>query len=302
MAEGTGKGTLNGDLHNPATFAMFPRNLSFRSTLSLIVSAAIGSSLSFAFGAELVKPRPIHVLFLGHESDHHKSADFCPLLMENLGREAIYFDYFTTPEVLNVEALARYDAVLLYANHEKITPEQFAALKGFVENGHGFLPIHCASACFGTEPKFAALVGGRFKSHQNGVFKATFVKPDHPILVGVKEFESSDETYVHDLINDEGRTLVAERVDGDHREPWTWVREEGKGRVFYTASGHDEGTWNKTDFITMIRNAIVWTAGDKVKSQWEAFLAQREPENRRKDGNVANYEKRPEPITFQQPF
>jgi len=132
--------------------------------------------------------------------------------------------------------------------------------------------------------------------------RRTFVKPDHPILVGVKEFESSDETYVHDLINDEGRTLVAERVDGDHREPWTWVREEGKGRVFYTASGHDEGTWNKTDFITMIRNAIVWTAGDKVKSQWEAFLAQREPENRRKDGNVANYEKRPEPITFQQPF
>ncbi|MGA0134700.1 MAG: PVC-type heme-binding CxxCH protein, partial [Opitutales bacterium] len=35
---------------------------------------------------------------------------------------------------------------------------------------------------------------------------------------------------------------------------------------------------------------------------WRAFLAQREPEVREKDGNVANYEKRPEPLTFQKPF
>jgi putative membrane-bound dehydrogenase-like protein len=38
------------------------------------------------------------------------------------------------------------------------------------------------------------------------------------------------------------------------------------------------------------------------KSAWQAFLAQREPEVREKNGNVANYEKRPEPLTFQKPF
>ena len=35
---------------------------------------------------------------------------------------------------------------------------------------------------------------------------------------------------------------------------------------------------------------------------WQKFLAQREPEVREKNGNVANYEKRPEPLTFQKPF
>jgi len=35
---------------------------------------------------------------------------------------------------------------------------------------------------------------------------------------------------------------------------------------------------------------------------YEAFLAQREPEKREKHPQVANYEKRPEPITFQHPF
>jgi putative membrane-bound dehydrogenase-like protein len=38
------------------------------------------------------------------------------------------------------------------------------------------------------------------------------------------------------------------------------------------------------------------------KSSWQAFLAQREPEVREKNANVANYEKRPEPLTFQKPF
>ena len=38
------------------------------------------------------------------------------------------------------------------------------------------------------------------------------------------------------------------------------------------------------------------------KAAWQKFLAQREPEVREKNGNVANYEKRPEPLTFQKPF
>ena len=48
---------------------------------------------------------------------------------------------------------------------------------------------------------------------------------------GFETFETWDETYVHDLHN-EDRTVLMERVEGDHREPWTWVREYGKGRVF----------------------------------------------------------------------
>ncbi len=38
------------------------------------------------------------------------------------------------------------------------------------------------------------------------------------------------------------------------------------------------------------------------KSGWQKFLAQREPEVREKHPQVANYEKRPEPLTFQKPF
>jgi putative membrane-bound dehydrogenase-like protein len=248
-------------------------------------------------------PRPIHVLFLGHE-DHkiHDSAANAALLMEKFGRDAIYFDYFTSPECLDRETLSRYDAVLLYANHDKITPEQFAALNEFVESGHGFLPIHCASACFGNEPRFIAMVGGRFKSHGTGVFKPAIIDKSHPIMKGVAEWETWDESYVHDQLNQQGRKLLMERVENARREPWTWVREQGKGRIFYTASGHDQRTWGNPEFQRMLRNAITWAVGDSTRADWERFVAQREPEKRQADPNIANYEKRPEAITLQQPF
>ncbi len=59
---------------------------------------------------------------------------------------------------------------------------------------------------------------------------------------GVKSFESWDETYVHNELSDDRRVLMVRAHEGGY-EPWTWVRQQGKGRVYYTASGHDERTW-----------------------------------------------------------
>ena len=58
-------------------------------------------------------------------------------------------------------------------------------------------------------------------------------------MQGWKTFETWDETYVHSKLNPD-IIVLQERVEGDHSEPWTWVRTQGKGRVFYTAYGHDE--------------------------------------------------------------
>lgn len=265
-----------------------------------ILSLAFAFAVSACYAAE---PRPIRVLFVGHESEHHNSTAYVPILTNAMGRDAIYFDYETSPaKAFTTETLGHYDAVMLYANHASITPEQFTALNDFVESGHGFLPIHCASACFGNDPHFVALVGGRFKEHKTGVFKATILNKAHPVMQGVEEWETWDETYVHSDINEAGRTLLMERVEGTHHESWTWVRDQGKGRVFYTASGHDERTWNDPSFIKMLHNAILWSVGDKVKADYDSFIASREPEKREKKDTVANYEKRPEPVTFQEPF
>ena len=50
------------------------------------------------------------------------------------------------------------------------------------------------------------------------------------------------------------------------------------------------------------RDAILSKLSPERKAAYETFLAQREPEKREKHPQVANYEKRPEPLTFQLPF
>ena len=67
---------------------------------------------------------PIRILFLGQNQTLHNSNLYYPMLAKALGRDAIYFDYSTdVATALDPEYLNQFDGLLLYANHEKITPE-----------------------------------------------------------------------------------------------------------------------------------------------------------------------------------
>ncbi|MGH7449700.1 MAG: PVC-type heme-binding CxxCH protein, partial [Longimicrobiales bacterium] len=68
-------------------------------------------------------------------------------------------------------------------------------------------------------------------------------------------------TYIHTKHNPDRTVLEVRRQDG-HEEPWTWVRDYGNGRVFYTAWGHDQRTWGNDGFQRLVAQAIRWTAGD----------------------------------------
>jgi len=252
---------------------------------------------------------PIRVLFLGHESEHHDSNEYYPMLSRALGRDAIYFDYvISVEEALGDPArLAKFDALLLYANHGRIEPHQWTNLKNYVENGGGFVPVHCASWCFGNEPGFDQLVGGRFKSHQGAEFTARIVKPNHPALKDVKEFTAWDETYFHSNHNPKNRTvlMVRDAMKGDPHakpEPWTWVRTQGKGRIFYTASGHDQRVWNNAGFHQLLKSGILWAVGNKAREDYDKFLASRAPLKYEKRDNIPNYERRPKPLPYQLPL
>jgi putative membrane-bound dehydrogenase-like protein len=252
---------------------------------------------------------PVRVLFLGHESEHHNSNEFYPMLAKALGRDAIYFDYTTSVETAlgDAEYLGKFDALLLYANHPRLTAKQWENLQNYVRQGGGFVPVHCASWCFSNIPGYDQLVGGRFKSHQTGTFSAKIIQPSHPALSGVTEFEAWDETYFHNNHNPEGRTvlMVREVMPGDTHttpEPWTWVRTEGKGRIFYTASGHDERVWNQPGFHQLLKSGILWSIGEKAKARYDQFLTRRKPLTYEKRDNIPNYERRPAPLPYQHPL
>jgi len=191
------------------------------------------------------------MLFLGHANEHHNSRVYEPILAAALAKDGINLTYTEDVGDLNTKNLENYDGVILYANYEDRHPAQEKALEEFVKEGHAFVPIHCASFCFKDSEAYIDMVGGRFSGHGTGTFTADIVDREHPIMQNIQEFSTWDETYVHDKIADD-ITVLMERTEGDRQEPWTWVKDYGDGKVFYTAYGHDERTWNRPEFQKLI--------------------------------------------------
>jgi len=44
--------------------------------------------------------------------------------------------------------------------------------------------------------------------------------------------------------------------------PMTWARDEGKGRVFYTAIGDRPENWSNPFFVNLLGGGIRWAIGD----------------------------------------
>ncbi|MGF1583312.1 MAG: PVC-type heme-binding CxxCH protein [Gemmataceae bacterium] len=205
-------------------------------------------------------PQRLKVLFLGDERHHQpreRLADILPFLAKS-GMDVAYTDDL---DDLNEKNLSRYDALVIYANHPKILPSQEKALIQYVEGGKGLVALHCASYCFLNSPKYVKLVGGQFLRHGSGVFAPKIAKKKHPALRSVNEFSAWDETYSHHRLTDD-RDVLMYRTTNGKPEPWTWVRTQGKGRVFYTASGHDSRVFRQPEFQKLVAQGIRWASGN----------------------------------------
>ena len=215
--------------------------------------------------------------------------------MQGLGPKGVNFTYTSDANCLHDGSLSNYDALMIYANIGNITAEQEKGILDYVYKGGAFLPIHCASYCFLNSMQYVKLVGAQFKSHGVGTFTTEIKKPDHPIMSGFKGFETWDETYVHHKGTDDRNILQTRKG-----EPWTWTREPGKGRVFYTAYGHDQRTWGNPGFHDLVYRGLLWAIGEKKSKD---FLSVDIPKLVRRDGDlVPNYERRPEPIKVHLPL
>ncbi|WP_031428934.1 PVC-type heme-binding CxxCH protein [Flavimarina sp. Hel_I_48] len=246
-------------------------------------------------------PRKLEILFLGHASEHHNSRKFAPILASALATDGINISYTENVKDLNEQNLNRYDGLIIYANYDTIAKAKEKALLDYVKAGHAFIPIHSASFCFRNSPDYVDMVGGQFKSHETGTFTAKIVNKEHPITKNINEFSTWDETYVHDHLSDD-RTVLEERIDGEHHEPWTWVKDYGDGKVFYTAYGHDVRTWENPEFQNHIKQGILWAVDDQAKNNWQDFNKNM-PELVYNDmANIPNYEKRDPAPQYQEPL
>jgi type 1 glutamine amidotransferase len=136
----------------------------------------------------------------------------------------------------------------------------------------------------GTWPEFNTMIGGFFKFHWNNgqLIHYKIDEPNHPLNVpfkGLKDFQVVDETYTfgretysrqnlrvltsidYDKMSAEDKAKEQyPRADGDYA--LSWIRREGKGRVFYEAHGHDEKVYAITPLLEHVMLGIQYVLGD----------------------------------------
>jgi uncharacterized protein len=232
-------------------------------SFSKVVLCVLSLSLSFI---DRGPADELKILFMGDQGGHQPARRYLELApeLEKMGIQLHYTERMTD---LNPETLAKFDGLMLYANIDRIDDEQAKAVLDFVSSGKGFIPLHSATFCWRNNAEMVALMGGQFQRHGAQVFSTEIVATEHPIMKGFGGFTSWDETYIHHLHNEKDREVLEFRAEGDQasgntREPWTWVRTYGQGRVFYTAWGHDQRTWTHPGFQNLVARGIRWACGD----------------------------------------
>jgi uncharacterized protein len=253
--------------------------------------------LLFATGLSAQKARRLEVLFLG-DNGHHRPVERLPWIMSALGDKGINFTYTDQLSDLNLANLNKYDALMIYANWDSLPPTAEKDLLAYVAAGKGILPIHCASYCFRNSAEYVKMVGGQFWRHRMDSIETQTIQPGHFIMQGLKSFKVFDETYLHSQLQPDNNVLALREIKADQfkdkpdakTEPYTWTRSYGKGRVFYTAYGHDANTWQNAGFHALILRGILWAVGDEAR---QAHAALKPEPFVYREAKLPNYEKRP---------
>jgi len=198
---------------------------------------------------------------------------------------------------LNLNTLSNYDAIIMYLSAGNEKPERIRALIEYVEKGGGLVALHNTSGAFDGDKDFINLIGGQFDKHGSGRFIAKIItdKQNHPALGGINEFEVWDETYVHKNLNDDRIDLMT-RDENGHQEPWTWIRTQGDGRVFYSAHGHDGRVWENFNFQKLVTSATIWVSNKEIKTNLNIPTLTYKSDN---NNLLYNYEERQTPQLIQ---
>ncbi len=217
----------------------------------------------------------------------HDSTSQAMATLWNLGRESTLWDtyfksdtYLLTKQKLpnNAKNLDYFDAVAFYTTGNfQLTDEQKSALLSFVrDDGKGFIGVHSAPDSFYDWPEYGEMIGGYFDGHPWNTFQAPVVveDPSNPIVRHFsKEFTTLDEIYqAKNFSREKCRVLMrldenkldltkpaVKRTDKDFAV--AWIKNYGKGRVFYSTFGHTPESWDRPDIRQMWLEAVKWTMG-----------------------------------------
>lgn len=226
---------------------------------------------------------PLRVLLIGGiETRFHHFSELGPALSAVITSANHHVTQLLAKDALTANVLREFDALVSITTGGELSEAQETALLTAIaepKNDRGeplhFLGVHGASCSFTSNPRYLAMLGGRFLRHPPmTTFRVAVDVADHPVTRGVDAFEIYDELYVLELLSEVHVLLSAENpergadgADGavndssSARLPLGWVRQYGRGKVGYLALGHGPEQIAHPSLGRMVRQALAWFGG-----------------------------------------
>jgi|TARA_B110000495_G_scaffold202448_1_gene222619 type 1 glutamine amidotransferase len=245
---------------------------------------------------KLKKPKRI-LAFWRSEGFIHTSIPTANFALQEMSRKTHAFTVELSDDykVFDKKYLKGFDAILFNSTTHLKFPEasQREAIQKFVEAGGGLIGIHAASDNFYEWDTGVSLMGGQFNGHPWGGGGNWAFKLDDSEHVLNRAFEGkgfwhSDEIYQYKPSNFEGednlrilvsldmsKDVVSDRLtdpknvekfgkvygSGSREVPVSWIRDIGKGRLFYTNLGHREETYENQAIMQHMYDGILYALG-----------------------------------------
>ncbi len=223
----------------------------------------------------------------------HDSVSHAFSVIERLGYESQLYDtyirtdsqpitkhglYGSDGQAVYGKDLNDFDAIFFFGVREiDLTAQQRADLLSFIhDDGRGFVGVHTATTAFLSWPEFGDMLGGRFVDHPWKIITAPVIveDPQFPATRYLPPvFNLTEEFYQNRGVN-RAEVDVVLRLDTRHVNlnqpdivikngdfPLAWSKHYGKGRVFYSALGHDRTTWDIPDIQRHYFEAVLWAMG-----------------------------------------
>jgi uncharacterized protein len=184
------------------------------------------------------------------------------------------------PDRLRAE---RIDGVIFASTTGNLPLPDREGFLAWIAEGHAFIGMHAATDTLAEHADYCAMIGGLFDGHPWHEEATLRVEaPSHPAAGDYRApFVIKDEIYQFKNWSRENLTVIlsldpsnadrpaapgkpaffarGKRADQDYA--LAWVRRSGSGRVFYTALGHGDETWNDAHFQSHLRGGIRWALG-----------------------------------------
>jgi len=247
-------------------------------------TAKIEAALPDQATAKPAKARKILIFWLC-KGYYHESIPVANKAIELMGKKTGAFDAVFSDDmnVFDVNKLAEFDAVI-FNNTTKLEfnePGQRQALMDFVKGGKGIIGIHAATDNFYNWREAAEMMGGQFNGHPWGASGTWVIKdfePNHPLNAAFegKGFKVRDEIYRQKRLSsvenrrilltldlDDPATRNAKGVlESDRDMPVSWIRDYGKGRVFFCGLGHNNEIFANKAILKHYLDGIQFALGD----------------------------------------